>query len=162
MMAFPEMRRKDRMLSTDAALQIIQNNRLGYLGMLSPTGYPYVVPMNYAFQNDTFYLHCAKEGHKIESLRNHPEVCFTVVGEWQIIPEHTTTAFESVIAFGQACFIDNPDEKKAALNLLLKQCGVQAPLEDSCEPSVFERTAIIAIKIEHLTGKRRLNPLSGS
>lgn len=157
-MAFPEMRRKDRKLEQEEALKIITENQLGYLGMTSPSGYPYVVPMNYVYQNDTVYLHGAQEGHKIDCLKTHPEVCFTVVGDWRIIPEHTTTAFESAIAFGRVEFIEDTTEKKAALGMLLKHAGVKTPLEEVCAPALLDQTAILAIHIEHLTGKRRPSP----
>lgn len=157
-MPFPPLRRKDRALTQEETLAILAKGLVGYLGLISPTGYPYVVPMNYTYAKGKIYLHCAMEGHKIDCLRGDSRVCFSVTVDWKVIPEHTTTTFESVILFGQARLVEDPAEKEAALRALLIQSGVEAPLESVCNPAATAKTAIICIEPEQITGKRRPIP----
>ena len=39
-------------------------------------GKPYIVPMNFGYDGECLYFHCAREGRKIDVLRRSPEVCF--------------------------------------------------------------------------------------
>lgn len=51
-----EMRRKDRQLSAEEAMEILAN---GEFGVLSTFGkeYPYGVPVNYALADNAIYIH---------------------------------------------------------------------------------------------------------
>lgn len=158
MTSLPPLRRQDRALTREESVKILSKSMVGILGLISPTGYPYGVPLNYAYHENKIYLHCAMEGHKIDCLRGDSRVCFTVTGDWRVIPEHTTTAFESVIIFGRASIMEDPAEKEAALRALLVQSGVTVPLEAVCNPASIAHTAVIAIEPEEITGKRRPVP----
>lgn len=37
---------------------------------------PYIVPLNFEYQENVFYMHCAKEGRKLEMIKENPFVCF--------------------------------------------------------------------------------------
>ena len=45
------------------------------VGMTDKEGNPYIVPMNFAWENDTVYLHSGPEGNKVEMVVRHPQVC---------------------------------------------------------------------------------------
>ena len=45
------------------------------VGMTDKEGNPYIVPMNFAWKNDTVYLHSGPEGSKVEMVVRHPQVC---------------------------------------------------------------------------------------
>lgn len=46
---FTEMRRKDRQITPTEAEQILKDGDYGVLSMLGTNGYPYAVPLNYAY-----------------------------------------------------------------------------------------------------------------
>ena len=73
------MRRIDREV-TDLTeiLKIIDAAKILHLGMMEQE-YPYVVPMHFGYEYAgnqlVFYLHCAKEGHKLDVMQENPHVC---------------------------------------------------------------------------------------
>lgn len=98
-----KMRRTDRELSCDEALEILRNGAYGVLSTIGSDGFPYGVPVNYAYDSGKIYFHCAKNsGHKQENLIYSGRVSFTVVTHEKIVPESFTSEYASVIAFGVA------------------------------------------------------------
>ena len=65
------MRRKDREITDIHKIEkILSSAKYLHLGVLDDE-YPYVVPLHYGYQINggklTFYVHSAKEGHKLDS-----------------------------------------------------------------------------------------------
>ena len=83
---FPTMRRKDRALSEEAAVQILKDGEYGVLATCGADGQPYGVPLSYVYHKGKIYFHGAKTGHKLNNLSGSPKASFTVVG-------HTHTFF---------------------------------------------------------------------
>ena len=72
------MRRADREITDLHKIEsILAGARYMHLGMFDEC-FPYVVPLHYGYElNDaklTFYVHSAKEGHKLDCLRKNPHV----------------------------------------------------------------------------------------
>jgi len=61
------------------------------------------------------------------------------------------TKYQSVIGFGKASFLDDPEHKRQALNIIVKQYSNKSFLfpNDS-----INGTAVIKIEITSMTGKR--------
>jgi nitroimidazol reductase NimA-like FMN-containing flavoprotein (pyridoxamine 5'-phosphate oxidase superfamily) len=98
---FKPLRRKDRALKEDEALEILAKSNYGVLCVFDGN-YPYGIPVNYVYEDGLIYIHSAKEGHKIESIRSFDRVCFTVVGSSQVMENGFSTKYESVVVFGTA------------------------------------------------------------
>ena len=97
------MRRSERELSFEQAVEILRNGSWGVLSTIGADGYPYGVPVNYAYDDGKIYFHCAKNsGHKQENLIFSGKVSFSVVTESEVDAEHLTTKYRSAIAFGVA------------------------------------------------------------
>ena len=51
--------------------------------------YPYIVPLHYGYEYTEgiliFYMHCAKEGHKLDLIRSNPNVCIEVESDVELI-----------------------------------------------------------------------------
>ena len=77
---FLEMRRKKQQVSKEACINILKWEKRGALAVNGEDGYPYVVPVNFYYDEptETLYFHGAKIGHKIGSIQKNPKVCFTV------------------------------------------------------------------------------------
>ena len=58
-----------------------------------------------------------------------------------------------MIGFGRAVIVDDPGEKKAALDRIMEHNGEQAP--SAYKPEIFDKTTVVRIVIESLTAKRR-------
>lgn len=118
---------------------------------------PYVVPMNYGLGEGCLYLHCAREGRKIDILKANDRVCFEVDLLRQIKQAATgcgwTARFESVIGTGRAVFVEDLEEKRRGLDrIMVHYAGEAGPFD--YPPENLERTLVIRIDIESLTGKR--------
>ena len=51
--------------------------------------YPYIVPLHYGYEYKEgiliFYMHCAKEGHKLDLIRSNPNVCIEIESDVELI-----------------------------------------------------------------------------
>ena len=61
---------------------MISRCRMHYIWPVSYTHLPYIVPLHYGYEYTEgiliFYMHCAKEGHKLDLIRSNPNVCIEV------------------------------------------------------------------------------------
>lgn len=107
--------------------EIITRNTVCYVGMVDKEGMPYVIPMNFGYDNDTIYLHSGREGSSVGALKDNPNVCITFcLGNelaWQ--NEEVACSYRmkgsSVICRGKVVFEEDFDEKIKALNIIMKQ-----------------------------------------
>ncbi len=148
------MRRINQALTSEQSQMILDQGSYGVLACLGDDDYPYAVPLNYVYFEGKLYMHSAKEGHKLASISKHNKVSFTVVGNDTVVSEKYTTVFTSVIAFGRASLATGEEHKKAFLALNDKYCA-DRPDKERMEAALnCNRAVIIAIEIEHLTGKQ--------
>lgn len=154
------MRRCDREVSDINKIEsIIASARYMHLGMFDEK-FPYVVPLHYGYLMEdgklTFYIHSAKEGHKLECLKRNNNVFVEIDrGESLIasdIPCEYSAEYESVMCRGKAEIIENPVEKCKALELLMK---VQTGSEYAVAEKMADAVAIIKIDVESYTAKVR-------
>ena len=119
-------------------------------------GYPYGVPMNYYYDKDDekIYMHCAKAGHKVDALSANEKVCFTVFNKGEKPDDDWAYFVTSVIAFGKAAFLTDMD----VIRTKAKAFGMKYyPTEEEVDEEIrkdLSRANIIAITIDHMTGKR--------
>ncbi len=153
-MMFREMIRKKQLLSKEETEAILSRGKTGVLGICGSNNYPYTVPLNYAYRNKKIYFHCAKEGQKIDGIRENHLVSFTVIDKDEIAEELFTTLFRSVIAFGKARIVTDENEKRKALQWLIEKYTPNH-IEEGQEEIAHKlhRTGIVEIEIEHMTGK---------
>ena len=83
------MRRKDREVTNIIEiLQIVEKAKVLHLALFD-ADYPYIVPLHYGYEYTEgiliFYMHCAKEGHKLDLIRSNPNVCIEVESDVELI-----------------------------------------------------------------------------
>lgn len=150
------MRRKDREMNREFALSVTDKCEYATLAMVDANDKPYCVPVTIARDGGTVYFHTAKEGQKIEALKNNPAVCMSCVGDTCRATDKFTTEFESAILYGNATEVTADSEKIHALRLI---CERHTPanmqkFDASIEKSLF-RTGVWKIEIANITGKRK-------
>lgn len=151
---FREMRRKAQQIPEEEAISILENGKTGILGVLGDDGYPYTVPVNFAYENGKITFHGAMTGHKIEAMRKNDKVSFTVIDQDEIVARDRTTAYKSVICFGRARELTDHDEKVHALRLVgYKYSGAFKDLVEEEIAEACDHTCCVEILIEHMTGK---------
>jgi len=155
---FREMRRKDRQSDDALAVRILNEAVSGVLSVLGDDDYPYGVPVNFAYRDKCIYIHCFLEGHKIDAIRKHPKVCFTVTADEEVVRDQISTNYASVIIFGKAELIPPPDNatRNAAFAAIIEK---YVPGDEAVTSKYIEenkvRTNVIKIDVEHMTSKLR-------
>ena len=161
------MRRTDRAVTDYSHIEsIIERAKIVHIGMIDENR-PYVVPMQYGFVfiegQLTLYLHCAKEGRKLDILTKNPHVFIELETEVALVsggevPCKYGSAYASVMGEGTAVLIDDVKEKILGLQLLMKtQTGRDFEITEQMTKSV----AVLRIDIPCVTAKRRAMPFSG-
>lgn len=149
------MRRTEKEIGNRAEIDaIIHRSQVCRLG-LSDQGAPYIVPLCFGYDGQALYFHCAKEGRKLDILRQNDKVCF----EFDIV-EGLVEAdqgcswgirYQSVIGSGRAYLVENATDKEQALSLIMSQYSKRT---FSFPPAMVSRVAVVKIEIESLMGKQ--------
>jgi len=154
---FREMRRKGQSLPPEEIDQILEEADYITVAFHGDGGYPYAVPLCFVRCGDTIYFHSAKQGHKVDALRSDEKVSFVAIGEQRIVNEEYTTYYRSVMGFGRARIVDDPDEKLTSARALGDRCWPDHDAELDAELARgLDRMLMVAIDIEHLTGKESI------
>ena len=134
-----------RLLSEDRARALLSERRVGRLGCVD-NGEPYVVPINYVFDDGTIYSH-SLPGRKIDALRAHPRACL------QVDEIEDDFNWRSVLAYGDFEEIRLPDDRRAVLRKLLERFPLLTPVESvmAQDASALDSIAF-RIRIDHITG----------
>ena len=123
---------------------------------------PYIVPLCFGFDAHsgglTLYFHSAPEGRKMDLMRAHPRVGFEAEASYRVAagdsPCGHTAAYESVVGEGCAYALESPEDKLRAMRLILGHYGLAGA--ESLTSRDLAKTALIAIRVESVTGKRNL------
>lgn len=152
------VRRQDRLLAEDEARMLLRTGEYGVLSMVSEQGAAYGIPLSYVWDGGTnIYIHCAPEGRKLRALERCADVSFCVVGRTRVIPDKFTTAYESIVVSCRAVRGLEPDERMAALRLLLEKYSPE-DLEIGMRyaEKSFHRTEILRLEMVSVSGKSKV------
>lgn len=150
------VRRTDREIKDKEEMEaIIQRAQVCHVG-LSITNEPYVIPMDFGYEDKCLYFHSAKEGKKIDIIRENNKVCFVMEIDHQMTkPENKpcgwNAKYRSVLGFGRACIIEDSKEKAKALNILIKHYGADSY---DIADEILNKVCVIKIEISSMTGKK--------
>ena len=142
-------------IEIDELVDIIKKCKICHVGMVDGDT-PYVLGMNFGYADQAIWLHCVKEGKKIDILKHNNKVCVEFDTDHKLFARHDHVAcswrlaYRSVIVHGHALFIDDYDEKVKGLNIFMKNYSDQ-DFEYS-KPAV-DNIQIIKIPIESITGR---------
>jgi nitroimidazol reductase NimA-like FMN-containing flavoprotein (pyridoxamine 5'-phosphate oxidase superfamily) len=149
------MRRKDKLITDNTIIQDILCSSLICRIAFFDKDYPYILPMNYGYSDNTLYLHGAKEGRKIDLLQKNNKVGFEITHSHQIIKKEEscdwTTAYRSIVGTGKMEIITDFDEKKKGLDIIMQQHG---KMENSYKENVVNRVSVFRIHIHELSAKQ--------
>jgi nitroimidazol reductase NimA-like FMN-containing flavoprotein (pyridoxamine 5'-phosphate oxidase superfamily) len=155
------MRRTDREVKDiNEITQILDTAKILRLGLFDGE-YPYVVPLHYGYELTdgvlTFYIHGAKEGHKIDLINANPAACVELDCNVELISAGDVacaygSTFSSVIARGKAELVTDSEEKVHGLKvLMLHQTGREFEMNEKMSAAV----AVIKVTSTDFTAKAR-------
>ena len=150
------MRRKDRQMPKESAIDIVDKCEWATLATIDTDGMPYCIPLSIARIGDAIYFHCAKEGKKIDCFKRNDDVCISCIGDTLRLDDEFATNYESAIVRGKISQVLDDNEKIAALKAI---CLRHTPLNmqnfDIEIKKYFNTTAIWKVSIQDIDGKRR-------
>lgn len=149
------MRRKDKEISERAELEAIIRQALVCRLAFISDNVPYIIPLNYGFRDNCLYFHSAPQGHKIEALKRDGSVCFEIETDVELVQSDSVckwgTKYRSVIGHGRASFIEEAEEKREALDIIIGH--YQLGKFDYPSANVG-KLVVIKVEIESMTGKK--------
>lgn len=152
---FRMMRRFRQQISEAECVEILKNEKRGILSLLGDDGYPYGIPLSH-FYDETdgkIYFHGAKEGHKIDAVKNYEKASFCVCdkgfaneGEWAL-------NIRSVVAFGKIRLVTDLKKAEEICVRLVKKFTDDEEYLKKEMANGFSRVQCLEFTIEHITGK---------
>lgn len=156
------MRRREKAITEKAESEaVIKRADVCRLG-LSDDGQPYIVPVNFGYEDGVIFVHSAPEGRKIDIIRKNPRVCFEVDVDLELVKAEAacdwTAHYESVIGFGRASITEDDASKRRGLDVIMRHYAAEgAGAGDGAyayKDAALNKMVIIRVDIESMTGKR--------
>ena len=158
------MRRKDREVldevKIDEFIRACDCCRIGFYD--KENNEVYIVPLNFGYSHvdnkRVFYFHGAKEGRKIELISKTKKVSFEMDSNHELIIGkmacNYSERYQSVMGTGLISFVEDKDEKIAALNEIMFQSTGKKDW-DFPEP-MLNGVAVFMIEVTSLSCKEHL------
>jgi len=149
------MRRSEKEITDRSKIdKILTEGKVCRIAMID-NGLPYIVPMNFGYDNGFLYFHSSKEGRKIEILKHNPNICVEVETGCEVVehekPCNWGMKYMSVIAGGKVTFLEDDNEIISALNIILKKYAGRN--DYSFDSSSLINILVWSVRIENITGK---------
>ena len=157
------MTKREFQITDEAKIrQILDSAKVLHLG-LAVDNEPYVVPMNYGYCLEegklTLYLHSAVQGKKLDMIRANSRVFFELDCDRMPfegkLPCQYGLAYSSLMGRGNARLIEDVEEKKKAMSILM---NTQTGKEFSFEDKLVSIVSVIRIDVAQYTAKHRPVP----
>ncbi len=125
--------------------------RIAYLD----AGKPALVPVNFGHHQGKIYFHSSKTSSKLRCFRENPQISFQTDCGVQLInvslPCKATVHYQSVMGSGLVSFIEDEEQKRHSLLIILKQHGIQS---EEMPAASIEGTEVLCIEISECTYKQ--------
>ena len=155
-------KRERQITDPNQITDILNRGKVLHLGLCA-NNEPYVVPMNYGYttQNGKLvvYLHSAVRGKKLDMIAANPKVFFEIdcdiVPFEGVLPCQYGITYSSVMGSGIAQIVEDVEEKKKAMSILMK---TQTGKDFSFVDRLVSMVAVIRIDVSEYTAKHRPLP----
>ncbi len=140
---------------TKEAEQVLKEENVGRLGMFNQD-YPYVVPICYAYEQGSIYLHSGIGGQKLDCIERNNRVCFQVDQVLKLREADSACDYginyRSVIALGRAEEVIDDTQKMKALELIKHNFTGGKQVKPISVKSM-KGVVVIKVSIEEITVK---------
>lgn len=151
------MRCKDKQI-TDASLlkKILKSTKYVTIA-LCMGNQPYLVSLSHGYdeKRNCIYFHCAKEGKKLAYLKANNVIWGQALLDFGYAEGECTHLYASVHFLGKVTFIEKHDEKRQAIECMIKQLDKDPEaLLAKLRPEKLDSTTIGRIDIDYMSGKK--------
>lgn len=157
------MRRKEREVTDGKKIaEIIDACHCCRVGFID-NGQVYIVPVNFGYECEdgryTLYFHSAKEGRKIELIKENPVVGFEMDTGYELKTAASACGhsayFRSIIGQGTVSVVSDAEEKKKGLRLVMEhETGKR---EWEFQDKMLEAVCVWKLSVSELTGKEQVH-----
>jgi len=148
---------KKRIITKSTEIESIINKcEVCYVSMVDKDNMPYVVPFNFGYKDNYIYLHSAKEGKKLNILKNNANVCIAFSTDHKLAFQNENVAcsygmkFRSVLIYGKAEFIEEYNEKVNVMNIIMSHYTSH---EFTYSEPAVKNVETFKVAITEITGK---------
>ena len=126
-------------------------------------GRAFVIPTGYARVEDKLYIHGSQASRMLRTLAQGIDVCVTVtLVDGLVLARsafHHSMNYRSVVVFGKASVVEDPEEKLAALRSLSEQV-IRGRWDDARKPNDQElkATTVLSLPLVEVSAKVRTGP----
>jgi len=149
------MRRKEKEITEASAIEAIIKKSLVCRLALSDDNSPYIVPLSFGYRDKMLYFHGPLKGKKIDIIRKNQNICFEFDTNTEIVKAedacHWSMKYRSVIGFGKAQLLEDIEEKRKALNIIMSQYS-NGTFEFN--DAILKKSGVIKVEIENMKGKQ--------
>lgn len=155
----PQVRRQDKLMVPDRALDLLARGHCGRLASVGADGWPYCVPLLYVVMDAEVVVHnSAARGHLRANVDHDSRVCFEIdepgeVFDYGRFECDTSVEYRSVVLFGRIRVVEDTAAKQRFCDALMEKYG----RPDSGRPKGFyprlDAITVYAIAIDRITGK---------
>jgi len=149
------MRKKEKEITEASAIEAIIKKSLVCRLALSYNDSPYIVPLCFGYRDRVLYFHGSLKGKKIGIIKKNQNICFEFDINTEIVKAedacYWSMKYRSVIGFGKAQLLEDIEEKRKALNIIMSQYSDRTFQFDD---AILKKTFVIKVEIESMTGKQ--------
>jgi len=149
------VRRKDKEITEQKALDEIMKKALVCRLGVSYESMAYIIPMSFGYSDRVLYFHSGPEGRKLMILRENPKACFEVEIDTRVIPSERgcnwSMRYQSIIGFGEVEFIEELEGKQEAMKIIMQQYSDEVKL---IEDAALSGVTLFKLIISTMTGKK--------
>ena len=141
---------------------ILDEALLCHVAFADDEGRPVVIPTIHARVGDVLYLHGSPASRMLRGIRNQQVSVAATLLDGLVLAKshmHHSMNYRSVVAFGTARGVNDPDEKAVAFRAIVEHI-VKGRWESARQPNdqEFKATSVVAVDIEEASAKRRSGP----
>jgi len=153
-----DIRRKEKAIKDEKEVKAILLKSKYVTLALCKDNEPYLVSMSHGYDpvKNCIYFHCAREGKKIDILKENNVVWGQALYDAGYVQGKCNHNYATTMFKGKVTFLTDFEEKKAALHLMVHQLedDPEAYLSKPISDKSITNVTIGRIDIEHLTGKK--------
>lgn len=156
------MRRKERQVTDEKRLeQIIEACHCIRIGF-AWEGQVYIVPVNFGYVKENgnyiFYFHSAKEGRKMEFIKEKPVAGFEMDTGYELKTAASACGhsayFQSIVGQGRVSIVEETQEKKKGLCVVMEhETGNH---EWAFQEKMLDAVCVWKLEVSELTGKENV------
>jgi len=146
----------------DTVYGILDEGFICHVGFVI-NGQPFVIPTGYARVDDKLYIHGSQASRMLRTLANGVDACVTItLVDGLVLARsafHHSVNYRSVVVFGRASLVSDPEEKNNALFAFSEQVvpgrwdDVRLPTE-----SELKQTTVLCLPLSEASAKVRTGP----